>query len=175
MLCYLIFIFKYAIGPYREMTRLYDCMKSPILTHLGESIQGNSTIRAFKRESEFRERNYEDLNKQILINQVALGTFIWYSNQMNMISIIMLAFSTTFCVIFKEDIHPVLLAMVFQYVLGLHDVLIGFFHCLSDVEKQLVGVQRCLQLQAIPQEKFGQKKIEDKSWPSQGKIEFKDV
>ena len=135
MLGYLIFIFKYAIGPYREMCRLHSAMKSPILTHLGESIQGNSTIRAFNRQDKFHERNYEDLNKQILINQVVLGTFIWYSNQMNMISILVLGTSSISCILFKDSIHPVLLAMVFQHVLGLHDCLIGFFHCLSNVEK----------------------------------------
>jgi ATP-binding cassette subfamily C (CFTR/MRP) protein 1 len=47
ILAYLIYIFKFTIGSYREMHRLQSVMKSPILTHLGESISGNSTIRAF--------------------------------------------------------------------------------------------------------------------------------
>lgn len=50
MVLWLIFVFKYTIGPYREMFRLLATQSSPIITHLGESIQGNSTIRAFKRQ-----------------------------------------------------------------------------------------------------------------------------
>ena len=49
MFAYLMYIFKFTIGSYREMHRLMSVMRSPILTHLGESISGNSTIRAFNK------------------------------------------------------------------------------------------------------------------------------
>jgi ABC-type multidrug transport system fused ATPase/permease subunit len=47
MFGYLLYIYKLTIGSYREMHRVTSVAKSPILTHLSESIQGNSTIRAF--------------------------------------------------------------------------------------------------------------------------------
>jgi len=115
-------------------------MKSPLLTHLGEAIAGNSTIRAFNRSLEFHERNYKDINTLILVYQVTIGTFTWYSTQMNMISIGILTFSTIMCIILKDSINPVLLAMVFQYVLNLHGCMIGLFHCMGDLEKKMVGI-----------------------------------
>merc|ERR1719197_1685791 len=150
-------------------------MKSPILTHLGESISGNSTIRAFNKTKQFHQRNYDDVNKLILCQQVAIGTFTWYSTQMNMISISILTVSTVSCILLKDTIDPVLMAMVFSYVLSLHGSMIGFFHCMGDLEKKMVGIQRCLQILEIPQENRGQKQIEDKQWPSRGQIEFEDV
>ena len=92
-----------------------------------------------------------------------------------MISITVLAFSTVTCILLKDTIDPVLLAMVFSYVLSLHGSMIGFFHCMGDLEKKMVGIQRCLQILEIPQEKREQKQIQDKQWPSQGCIEFDDV
>jgi ABC-type multidrug transport system fused ATPase/permease subunit len=47
MLLYLCKIYKFTIGSYCEMNRLSSVTKSPILSHLGETINGNSTIRAF--------------------------------------------------------------------------------------------------------------------------------
>jgi len=57
-----------------------------------------------------------------------------------MISICVLASSTITCILLKDSIDPVLLAMLFQYVLGLHDVMIGFFHSMGDLEKMMVGI-----------------------------------
>lgn len=47
MLGYLIFIFRFTIGAFRQLNRLGAVMKSPVLLHTSESISGNSTIRAF--------------------------------------------------------------------------------------------------------------------------------
>jgi ATP-binding cassette subfamily C (CFTR/MRP) protein 1 len=143
MLAYLIYIFKFTIGSYREMGRLNGVMRSPILTHLGEAIAGNSTIRAFNKSLKFHERNYKDINNLILCHQVSLGTYTWYSTQMNMISVVVLAFSTISCIILKDKINPVVLAMVFQYVLKLHGCMIGLFHCSGNLEGMMVGIQRC--------------------------------
>lgn len=66
MFGYLLYIFQFTVGSYREMHRLMSVMKSPILTHLGESISGNSTIRAFNKTQQFHQRNYDDVNKLIL-------------------------------------------------------------------------------------------------------------
>jgi len=60
-----------------------------------------------------------------------------------MISIGVLATSTITCILLKDSINPVLLAMLFQYVLGLHGSMIGFFHSMGNLEKSMVGIQRC--------------------------------
>ena len=143
ILAYLIYIFKFTIGSYREMHRLLSVCRSPILTHLGESIAGNSTIRAFNMQKQLNNRNYEDINTLILCYQITIGTFVWYSTQMNMISIGVLASSTITCILLKDTISPVLLAMLFQQVLGLHGSMIGIFHSMGDLEKKMVGIQRC--------------------------------
>lgn len=113
VLIYLIYLFKFTIGSYREMHRLQSVMKSPILTHLSESYAGNSTIRAYKEREQFHERNYKDINELLLCYQLTTGTFVWYSTQMNMISIVLLAVSTILCIVLRDTIDPVLLALVF--------------------------------------------------------------
>jgi ABC-type multidrug transport system fused ATPase/permease subunit len=67
MLYYLVKIYKFTIGSYCELNRLNSVTKTPILSHLGESISGNSTIRAFGKQKQFLEINYKDINNNILV------------------------------------------------------------------------------------------------------------
>ena len=63
---YLVKIYRFTIRSYCEMSRLSSVSKSPILSHLSESIAGNSTIRAFRHHHHFLKLNNSDINKQIL-------------------------------------------------------------------------------------------------------------
>ena len=48
-------LLKHIIKSIREIARLVATSKSPVISFMSESIQGTSTIRAFKREDEFIE------------------------------------------------------------------------------------------------------------------------
>lgn len=50
----------------KETVRLFSTTNSPILSYLGETIQGTSTIRAYEREHEFIDGFHELLNNNIL-------------------------------------------------------------------------------------------------------------
>lgn len=67
MFYYLLKIYKFTIGSYCEMNRMNSVTKSHILSHLGEAIAGNSTIRAFGKQKHFLDMNYKDINNQILV------------------------------------------------------------------------------------------------------------
>ena len=137
---YLIKIYRFTIKSYCEMTRLSSVSKSPILSHLSESIAGNSTIRAFKHQHHFLQLNNSDINKQIIAQQMSVGTQVWYSTQMNNISLLLMLFASIFCIIFRHSMSPVLLAMVFYQMLGLHGTMIGLLHTLANLEKKMVSV-----------------------------------
>jgi len=46
-------LFRYSISAFREVTRIESVSKSPILSFVIETLSGASTIRAFKKQSEF--------------------------------------------------------------------------------------------------------------------------
>jgi ABC-type multidrug transport system fused ATPase/permease subunit len=137
---YLVKIYRFTIRSYCEMNRLSSVSKSPILSHLSESIAGNSTIRAFRHQHHFLELNNSDINKQILAQQMSVGTQVWYSTQMNNISLLLMLFSSVFCILFRHTMDQVLLAMVFYQMLGLHGTMIGLLHTLANLEKKMVSV-----------------------------------
>jgi len=62
-------ILKQSSAAIRESVRLSSTTKSPLLSYLGETINGCSTIRAFGKSREFIEGNMKLLNENILAVQ----------------------------------------------------------------------------------------------------------
>jgi len=61
---------------------------------------------------------------------------------------------------FKHNIDSVILALVFQYTLSMQNALTESFNNLSNLEMNLVGIQRCIQITSITSENFGQPEID---------------
>ena len=59
-------VVKRAACAIRESVKLVSTTKSPLLSYLGESIAGSSTIRAYKRQQEFIDGYQAILNQNIL-------------------------------------------------------------------------------------------------------------
>lgn len=59
------FLVKRTVKPIKETVRVQSTTKSPVLSHLGETISGASTIRAFNKVDEFIKRSHELLNDQV--------------------------------------------------------------------------------------------------------------
>lgn len=59
---YYFFLQRYSIASARELARLTNIRKSPILNHYGESISGAATIRGFHQEERFMETNFDHLD-----------------------------------------------------------------------------------------------------------------
>ncbi len=59
-------ILLYFAPAVKQVNRIESVTKSPMLSFFSETISGASTIRAFKKESEFILKNNQILNKSIL-------------------------------------------------------------------------------------------------------------
>ena len=79
------------------------------------------------------------------------------------------------CAASKNADNTVYVAVAFQYVMSLGDLMTGFLHNMGNVEKTMVSIKRCLKLLEIPQENNDQKRHEDESWPQNGAIDIEDA
>jgi ABC-type multidrug transport system fused ATPase/permease subunit len=55
----LIRLYNRSIQAFREASRIESMTKSPLLSFIGETFNGKSTIRAFKRQKDFIRENNE--------------------------------------------------------------------------------------------------------------------
>ena len=168
-------VYSYFINASREVERLKSTAESPVISFLGESIHGTSTIRAFGKESEFEKKNLANMNKVLLSWQWLRGVYCWsYLHQMMSSMIIMVA-STVCCIHFKDGVDPVLVGLLLMTVNMLSDVVNWFFHICSSFERSMVSFDRCLKITEIVQEAEQRKDTTPENWPLQGKIEFRDL
>ena len=168
-------IYTFSIGSYKEMNKVHERARNPIIAHLTETIDGNSTIRAFRSQDLSIRQNNKDINAFLLSQQVTCSTHIWYSIEISKIGFITMSFSAVSCILAKSYVDPILLAIVFQKCLHLSGSLCGLIHAMANLEGIMIKIQRCFVLMEIPQEKTGQPEVKDQEWPKRGEIAINDV
>ena len=94
-----IYFYRLSIPGYRETTRIQSVVKSPILSFVSETISGTSTIRAFKKEEEFRKHCNTLLNRNIVAGIWVSGASNYFSLRIDLITVFTLALATSFCLI----------------------------------------------------------------------------
>lgn len=86
----------------RETVRLSSTTKSPLLSYLGETISGSTTIRAFDLTDEFIKGNNNLLNQNILAIQMQTGVQGWFAIRVDFLAIFMMLIFSSVCIIMRE-------------------------------------------------------------------------
>lgn len=134
-----------------ETQRLFSTTNSPVLSFIGESISGTSTIRAFKREAEFADGFHELLNRNILAQVMKAGVNGWFSIRIDFVAITLMFIISMICVLGRElSGDPVILSMLLSYVMTVQFSLGWFLKCLMFFQANMVNVNRCLRILEIP-------------------------
>lgn len=106
------------------MARIESVTRSPILSYLSEAINGNSTIRAFNKENQFKKNNYDLLNKNILATQWQNAVPLWFAIRIDLLSVAIMMSIAFFCVMFRDRSSPVMLALLLTYSISLQSSVI---------------------------------------------------
>ena len=111
-------LYRYQNKAFKECQRIESTQKSPLLNFLGETITGNSTIRAFRRENEYIEKNFELLNRNFLSNQLAACMWNWQCVRLDLLTCLVSTISLLVVMKFKDEEANAKVAVLFQYLLG---------------------------------------------------------
>ena len=165
-----ISFFLYAMKAYKDCYRIESVTMSPILSYFQETFNGNSVVRAFGREAEFKDRSFNLVNKTTMANEITIGVFGWYSLRLDLLTSLILLAGCAACIVLRGTANPILLSMMLQYLLTLQTYLKYSMTNFGEVERKMVSTQRLYDLELIPQERSDQNKVDTKSWPSHGAV-----
>lgn len=144
---------KYFLKTSREVKRIEALSRSPVFSHLSETLDGLVTIRALNRKQIFL-----DMHK-VLINDNcrAFFSFIaasrWLGFRLDVIVTVLLMLSTFGAVACKEAdlaVDPNLLAVGIMYVIQLAGLFQWCVRQSAEVESQMVSVERVLGFTRLP-------------------------
>ena len=144
---------RFYIYASRDLSRLDGITRSPILNTLGETVQGAITIRAFQLEKEFMNEFCERENEFFKIRIFSNGVGNWFSFSLDIFSLLFFTFLIVMSIILDNYFDEQAIGIIISYALSLEENLLRMLSILSSLENNMVGLERCLKLTEIVQEK----------------------
>ncbi|XP_074103395.1 multidrug-Resistance like Protein 1 isoform X2 [Cotesia typhae] len=170
------FIQRFYVATSRQLKRLESVSRSPIYSHFGESITGAQTIRAFN----VQERFIYESERRVDFNQMCYFPGIisnrWLAVRLEMVGNMIIFFAAIFSVAGRDSLSAGLVGLSVSYALQITQTLNWLVRMTSDVETNIVAVERIKEYGETPQEAPWEipSTAPPKDWPSEGRVEFRD-
>jgi ABC-type multidrug transport system fused ATPase/permease subunit len=195
---------RYYIKTSRELTRLESTSRSPIYALFGETLDGISTIRAYRSEERFQAKNdlFLDNNQKAFFLNFSANC--WLAVRLEMAGTLIATFAALFAVLGRDTTHvngisdttainrraayAGLAGLSISFALSVTQSLNWSVRMASDLESQMVSVERVGQYTSMIQEadhhtsndpsppsNKGASNRSVKSWPKSGEIVMNDV
>ncbi|XP_074263121.1 putative ABC transporter C family member 15 [Silene latifolia] len=169
---------QYYIPTARELARLAEIQKTPILHHFGESLAGAATIRAFDQEDRFINANLVlvDGHSRPWFHNVS--AMEWLSFRLNQLSNFVFAFTLVLLVSLPDGIiNPSIAGLAVTYGINLNVQQASVIWNICNAENKMISVERILQYTKLKSE--APLVIEDNrppdNWPTTGTIQFRNL
>ncbi|KAF8216283.1 multidrug resistance-associated ABC transporter [Mycena galopus ATCC 62051] len=171
-------VMKYYLATSRELKRLDAVSKSPIFAWFSESLAGVSTIRSFNQQSIFIKANQRHIDRNQICYLPSISVNRWLSVRLEIVGavIILVVAVLAMVALITTGVDAGLVGLVLSYAMNATSSLNWVVRSASDVEQNIVSVERILHQIDVPPE-APQYIPEAKTlnhWPQQGKIEFQN-
>ncbi|KAL6652744.1 hypothetical protein ACP70R_011669 [Stipagrostis hirtigluma subsp. patula] len=167
---------RYYIPTARELARLSQIQRAPILHHFVESLSGASSIRAYGRKDCFRKANLSLIDNHSRPWFHNLSSMEWLSFRLNMLSNSVFAFSLALLVSLPQGfINPSIAGLAVTYALNLNSQLASIIWNICNTEDKMISVERILQYSRLPSEAplVVEYSRPSNSWPENGNINIR--
>ncbi|RLM73429.1 putative ABC transporter C family member 15 [Panicum miliaceum] len=169
---------RYYIPTARELARLSQIQRAPILHHFAESLAGASSIRAYGQKDRFRKANLGLVDNHSRPWFHNISSMEWLSFRLNMLSNFVFAFSLTLLVSLPEGfINPSIAGLAVTYALNLNSQLASIIWNICNTENKMISVERIMQYSRIPSEAplIVDHYRPPNSWPEAGTINIRSL
>ncbi|XP_050728277.1 multidrug resistance-associated protein 1-like isoform X2 [Eriocheir sinensis] len=158
----------------RQLKRLESVSRSPIYSHFQESIQGASTIRAFERQHQFIRESELKVDSNQVCNYPSVIANRWLAMRLEFIGNIITFFAALFAVQSRETIDGGKVGLSVTYALSVTQTLNWLVRMSSEVETNIVAVERIKEYTENPQEAPWELPSDkpQENWPQEGVVEF---
>ncbi|KAL6639948.1 hypothetical protein ACP70R_022258 [Stipagrostis hirtigluma subsp. patula] len=169
---------RYYLASAKELMRINGTTKSALANHLGESISGAITIRAFQEEDYFFAKYLELVDKNASPYFHNIAATEWLIQRLETMSAAIVSFSAfVMALLPPETFSPGFVGMILSYSLSLNSNFVYSIQNQCKLANQIISVERVNQYMNIPSE--AEHVIEEnrpaKDWPQVGRVEIKDL
>ncbi|XP_060033058.1 ATP-binding cassette sub-family C member 8 isoform X2 [Erinaceus europaeus] len=178
VVCY--FIQKYFRVASRDLQQLDDTTQLPLLSHFAETVEGLTTIRAFRYEARFQQKLLEYTDSNNIASLFLTAANRWLEVRMEYIGafVVLIAAVTSISNSLHGKLSAGLVGLGLTYALMVSNYLNWMVRNLADMEIQLGAVKRIhglLKTEAESYEGLLAPSLIPKNWPDQGKIQIQNL
>ena len=159
----------------RQLTRLESITKSPIYNHFSETIAGTSTIRAYNASKRFTEQSNSKINLSNKCFWLSLIGTRWLGLRLDFLGNIVVFLTTAFVVFDRNNLDAGTVGLIVSYAMNITELLTWSVRMLSDLETNVVSVERINEYSNNKEEDDWEKEYKPPAnWPQKGIIDFND-
>ncbi|KAL3689444.1 hypothetical protein R1sor_015753 [Riccia sorocarpa] len=168
----------YYLSSARQLMRINATSKSPIVNHFGETIAGTTTIRAFRREKGFKEKNQQHINHNNAPYFYMISANEWLVQRLDVLCTCLLCLCALVMVILPAGtFEPGFAGLVLTYGLTLNLVMV------VSVTNECILANNVISMERVKQYMYNEPEAPavipgsrpPENWPSQGKIEITNL
>ncbi|XP_052866595.1 multidrug resistance-associated protein 1 isoform X2 [Anopheles cruzii] len=167
---------RFYVATSRQLKRLESVSRSPIYSHFGETIQGVQTIRAYNLQERFIGESDDRVDANQLCYVPGIIANRWLAVRLEMVGNLIILFAALFAVLGRESMNAGLVGLSVSYALQITQTLNWLVRMTSDVETNIVAVERIKEYGETKQEAPWElpNSTLPREWPEQGQVEFRD-
>ncbi|KAI0763773.1 metal resistance protein YCF1 [Trametes elegans] len=166
----------YYLSTSRELKRLDAVSRSPIFAWFSESLNGLSTIRAFGQQQLFIANNERRVDRNQICYLPSISVNRWLAVRLEFVgsTIIFIAAILSILALMTTGVDAGLVGFVLSYALNTTGSLNWLVRSASEVEQNIVSVERVLHYIELPPEApWEVPGTVPEDWPAKGEVEFR--
>ncbi|PVG00760.1 putative YCF1-vacuolar ABC transporter [Serendipita vermifera] len=173
-------ILIYYLATSRELKRLDAITRAPIFTWFQETLSGLSTIRAFRHQNLFILNLEKRLDRNQMQYIASINVNRWLAIRLEFIGsliVLLVAVLSLVKLLWLGGVDAGLVGMVLSYCLSISGALNWMVRSASEVEQNIVSVERMIQYANLtPEAPTSIEETKPKQpWPNDGVIEFRSM
>ncbi|KAH8800609.1 hypothetical protein F5884DRAFT_757461 [Xylogone sp. PMI_703] len=161
------------IAAARNTKRLESTNKSPVISHFAASLSGLSTIRAFAKSSEFKDRMFTLIDTYTACSWYNYLFRSWLMLRIGITASLFAATVTTF-VIIKPGIDASLAGFALSFALSFGHAISWAIGISAQMELDMNAAERIFEYRDLTTEDHSGEEVRA-SWPEEGRVEVKDL
>ncbi|XP_053366956.1 ATP-binding cassette sub-family C member 3 isoform X2 [Clarias gariepinus] len=168
------FVQRFYVATSRQLKRLESVSRSPIYSHFSETITGTSVIRAYGLNNSFVLMSDMKVDENQKSYYPGIVSNRWLGVRIEFIGNCIVLFAALFAVIGKDQLSEGLVGLSVTYALQVTMSLNWMVRMTSDLESNIVAVERVKEYSETPPEAPWEVESKKPSpdWPPEGNVEF---
>lgn len=161
----------------RELKRLDNLSRSPLLSHVAESLHGIETLRTFNRQAHIISKHDTNIDRSLKVQYALISVQRWLSLRIEFLGALLVLFASLAAILSKGRYTTASVALGISYALQFSQVLSMLIKNATECEMHITSVERIVHYAySIPSEPVQRPNTAlSRTWPQFGGIVIENL